>query len=189
MATGTQSAADATAALASPASKERSGMPVRLRDGTPAWLRACADTPEERAEIVAEDADGSVVGRAEYRRVYGLRAALTLTVDDELWCAGLAEAMIATISSIAAAAAISKLLMQVPLSDERMLVVLVDDFGARCRRDVSYVDVELDAGRHAERIAASRGGATAGGLDGTSAPSGLHGLANAACVVRADAVS
>lgn len=144
MASDTPSAPDPALELAPPGSAERRRVPLRLRDGTPAWLRAWADAPGEHAEIVADDAGGRVVGRAEYRRVYGPRAALTLMVDDKLLCAGLAEAMIGTISSIAAAAAISKLLMRVPLCDERLVGLLVD-FGARCRRDASYADIELDA--------------------------------------------
>lgn len=146
MVSGTPSAPDPTPALAPPDAAERGRASLRLHDGTPVSLRTpWADMPEERAEIVAEDADGRIIGRAEYRRVYGPRAVLTLTVDDKLSRGGLAEPMIATISSIAAAAAISKLLLRVPLSDERLLGWLVDDLGARCRRDASYVEVELDA--------------------------------------------
>ncbi len=145
MASGTPSAPDPAPALAPQRLGDGRSVRLRLGDGRPVWLRACVDKPDEDAEIVAADADGRVVGRAGYRRVYGPRAVLTLTVDDELLSAGLAETMIATISSIAAAADISKLLMRVPLSDDRLLGLLVDGFGARCRRDVSYVDLELDA--------------------------------------------
>lgn len=145
MASGTPSAPDPAPALVPPEAAERARVALRLSDGRPAWLRACANRPDEHAEIVAADADGRVVGRAEYRRVYGPRAVLTLTVDDELRCPGLAGAMIAAIASIAAAAEISTLLMRVPLSDDRLLALLADEFGARCRRDVSCVDVELDA--------------------------------------------
>jgi GNAT superfamily N-acetyltransferase len=147
MASDTPSAPDRAHALAPLGGAERGRVALRLPDDTPVWLRtSCAGTPEEHAAIVAEAAGGRAVGRADYRRVYGSRAVLTLTIDDELRAAGLAQALLGAISDVAAAAGISKLLLRVPRSDEALLGVLVDEFAARFRRAMSYVEVELDAG-------------------------------------------
>jgi hypothetical protein len=140
MAIDTQSAPDF-------APVERSGVPLRVRDGLVVWMRSldAASAPEERAEIVAEDAGGRVVGRVSYRRIYGLRAVLTLTVDDTFWGCGLPEALIGSIGPVAATGGILRFLMRIPASDERLLRMLVDDFAARCRLDGCDADVELDA--------------------------------------------
>ncbi len=147
MAIDTQSAPDSAAALAPLGSTAPAGVPLRLRDGLAVWLRSieAASASDERAEIVAEDAGGRVVGRVAYRRVYGLRAVLTLTVDETFWHCGLPEALIADIGPMAVAGGISRFLMRIPASDERLLRMLVDDFAARCSLDGSDADVELDA--------------------------------------------
>ena len=143
MAIDTQSAADCAPAAAG--LEQRSGVPRRLRDGTPVWLRTVdpASPVEEHAAIVAEEAAGHAVGRVAYRRVYGPRADLTLAVDDELWPCGLAELLIAGIGPIAAVGGISRFLVRVAVFDERLLALLAGELGTRWRREGSYVDVEL----------------------------------------------
>ncbi len=150
MAIDTQSAPDSAPALRPVAplgSTERSGVPLRLGDGVAAWLCSLesASAPDEHAEVVAEDPGGRVIGRVAYRRIYGLRAELTLTVDATYWNAGLPQTLIGSIGRVAAAGGIARFLMRIPASDERLLRMLVDDFSGRCRLDGSHADVELDA--------------------------------------------
>jgi hypothetical protein len=146
MAIDTPSAFDSAPALGLTA---RSGVALRVRGGLAVWLCStdAASAPDERAEIVAEDAGGCVVGRVAYRRVYGLRAVLTLTVEETFWQCGLPQALIVSIGPMAVTGGISRFLMRIPASDERLLRMLVDDFGARCRLDGCDADVELDASR------------------------------------------
>jgi len=144
MASDTRSAPERAPA---PASAEHPGVPLRLRDGTPVWLRSTelAHARDECAEIVADLAERRVIGRVSYRRVYGPRAVLTLAVDDRYWPLGLSEALIGSIGPLATAAGISKFLIRIPASDDRMLALLVDDFAARCMREGSYIDAEIEA--------------------------------------------
>ena len=146
MATGTRSASDAAPSLPAVA-RDAPQRSLRLDDGTVVWLRCSqpAGVRDERAEVVADAIARPGVGRAAYRRVYGPRAVLTVALDEELWPAGLATALIAAIGAIAAAAGISTFLLRVSPTDERLLDVLAGEFAARCRRDGADVDVELDA--------------------------------------------
>ena len=113
------------------------GGQITLRDTEP--RDACA----ERAEIVAEDACGLVVGRAAYARVYGPRAALTLEVGEPTWQHGLPAALLGRLGARAAAGGIATFLIRVPLCDERLIALLVGDFAARIRRDASELDTEF----------------------------------------------
>jgi hypothetical protein len=128
------------------------GVPLRLCDGTVVWLRSTEpNAPAERAEIVAELRGGRDVGRAGYRRVYGLRAVLTLTIVEDLWPSGLARELVSSIGAVAAAAGIATFLVRVSVCEDRLLELLVDELGGRSRREGTYVDVDLDAAPHAPR--------------------------------------
>lgn len=128
------------------------GVPLRLRDGTVVWLRSIEpDAPAERAEVVATVRDGRDVGRAGYRRVYGPRALLTLTIVEDLWPSGLARELVGSIGAVAAGAGIATFLVRVSVWEDRLLELLVDELGGRSRREGSYVDVDLDAAPHAPR--------------------------------------
>jgi hypothetical protein len=97
---------------------------------------------EERA-IAAFDADGRSLGRVEYRRVYGPRAALTLDVEDAHWHRGLPATLLADACAQAAAEGISTFLMRARAGDVRLLALLREEFAAREVRDGAFVDVEL----------------------------------------------
>jgi GNAT superfamily N-acetyltransferase len=141
----TQSALDALRRLdRTAASREASW---HLRDGTLVWPRF-AQPPsacEEGAEILVEDADRRVVGRAAYRRVYGPRAVLSLAAADRYWRLGLPEALLDEALRLAELGGISTLLLRTTASDARMLALLCDDRGAPARRDGDgdHVDIEL----------------------------------------------
>jgi GNAT superfamily N-acetyltransferase len=134
-----------------------------LHDGTLVCLAlAGPGTPAaERAQIVARDGGGQVVGQVAYRRVYGPRADLWVDVHDAYWHRGLPGLLIGSLRERAAAAGISTFLLRVHVSDIRLLALLAGDFGARCTRDGAIVDVELacaapsppEAGRPALHVA------------------------------------
>ena len=125
--------------------------PVRLLpgDGSAVRLRAVAGVAgaatgdDERAEIVAEDLDGRVLGRAGYARVYGPRAVVTLEVADGLWRGGLPEALLASLCRRAARAGISTLLARVGPRETQLRALLREHLGARVWASGEYVDVEL----------------------------------------------
>ncbi len=127
---------------------DRASETVCLRDGSVVRLRATDQgagvaAPGERAGVVAADAEGRTVGQASYRRVYGLRGELTLTVEDEFWERGLPEPLIACLCGLAASFGISTLLIRAPSSDLRLLSLLSDRFAAEGWCDGTQVEVEV----------------------------------------------
>jgi hypothetical protein len=97
----------------------------------------------ERTAIAAVDVEGRTVGRVSYRRVYGLRAEVTLAVDDEYWERGLPELLLVSLCARAESMQISTFLARVPASDVRLLALLREQFAARELRDGAYVQVEF----------------------------------------------
>lgn len=117
---------------------------VRLSDGSEVTVRLrMLDPHGDRVTVVAKDATGRIAGRASYVRVYGARAELTLALGDGLWRSGLAEVLVATLCDTAARHGISVLLVRLPVSDERVRTVLVEQFGAREVRSADSADLEL----------------------------------------------
>jgi hypothetical protein len=113
---------------------------LSLWDGTAATLRGHADG---HGAAMAAEVDGRLVGRVIYTRVYGPRAVLSLDVDEEFMQLGLTELLLAAIGELAAKDGIATFLMRLPAKEIWLLARLRADFGARWRRDGSYVDVEL----------------------------------------------
>ena len=122
---------------------------LRLRDGTAVRLRTtgrdrdAAALGAERVEITAEDADGRMVGRVAYARVYGPRAEVALKVDDGFWHRGLPQALLERMCARAACLGISTFLARVRASDVRLLALLRHEFSARESRNGPHVDVEF----------------------------------------------
>lgn len=171
MAIVTQSGPSAIAAMPADRLPEEltvgGGMAVRLHEvEVEGGAGALGD---ERACIVADDADGRRVGRVAYRRVYGPRAVLTLDVGEELWHSGLPAVLIVRICLRAARVGITTLLARVPARDMALLALLREDFAAYERRDGAHVDVELSTA-----VAAPSGWTTE--RDGRSSPM-EHGAA------------
>ncbi|MDP2710005.1 MAG: hypothetical protein Q8O56_02180 [Solirubrobacteraceae bacterium] len=120
------------------------GYELRLRDGSLVRLAPAAlDPVGERARIDARDPSGRTVGRAAYARVYGLRAELSLEVDDARWHAGLPEELLAALCEVAAARGVATLLVRARPSDMRLLALLRNDFGARETSVRGHVELEL----------------------------------------------
>lgn len=120
------------------------GLRLRLRDGAPLMLRVLALAPRgERVVIVAEDATGEAIGRAEYVRVYGPRAVLTLKVDEPFWCLRLPEALLSNLCRVAADHGISTLLARVREPDARLLALLLEQFDAREAPAGDSLDLEI----------------------------------------------
>jgi GNAT superfamily N-acetyltransferase len=114
-----------------PSPRDRAGA-LRLRDGCVVRLHALVLDPHgERGAIVADDGEGSAIGRVSYVRVYGPRAELALAVEDGWWRRGLAEALLEQLCDLAAGHGITTLLSRVPAPDVRLRTLLVVRFGAR----------------------------------------------------------
>lgn len=124
------------------------GARLLLGDGTSVWLRHAdvAACPGERQEIAALDPHGRRVGVTTYERVYGPRAVVTLAVDDDYWHRGLPEALLTRLSACAALYGISTFIVRVEAWDVRLLALLRRAFGARSRREGSFVDAEFATG-------------------------------------------
>jgi GNAT superfamily N-acetyltransferase len=120
------------------------GEELSLHDGTAVRLHAVAAVPgDERAEIAAVDADGRIVGRVTYARVYGPRAEVALDVDAAFWHLGLPRALLDRSRDRAACLGISTFLARVPASDVRLLALLRHEFAASESRHGQHVDVEF----------------------------------------------
>jgi hypothetical protein len=103
-----------------------------LSDGSTVALRAHAfDVRGERAAIFAHDASGRTVGSAEYARIYGPRAELTLMVDERLWPVELPAVMLAILCRRAADEGITTLLARVHEGEPRLPALLREHFDAR----------------------------------------------------------
>lgn len=117
---------------------------VRLPDGSLVTVRLrMLDARGDRVEVVAKDATGRIAGRATSARVYGPRAELRLALDDGYWRSGLGEILTETLCHVAAQQGISRLLVRLPVSDERIRTMLVARFGARELGSAPSSDLEL----------------------------------------------
>jgi hypothetical protein len=122
---------------------------LSLPDGTVVRLRTidldrdAAVAGADGAEMEVIDADGRMVGRLAYARVYGPRAEVALEVDDALWHRGLPHALLDVGCGRAACRGISTFLVRVRAADVRMLALLRQEFAARESRHGAYVDVEF----------------------------------------------
>jgi GNAT superfamily N-acetyltransferase len=105
--------------------------------------RDAAVAGTDGAEIEAIDADGRLVGRLAFARVYGPRAEVVLEVDDAFWHRGLPQALLDRGCGRAACRGISTFLVRVQAADVRVLALLRQEFAARESRHGTYVDVEF----------------------------------------------